>query len=134
MAENTITTTNESNGALAPQQEATRTQEQFVTPTVDIFEDGKGLTVVADLPGVNRENLDIQVQNDLLTIQGRTRNGLPGHPVYREFQLVNFYRQFRLSDRVDAEKIAADLKHGVLTLRLPRAEEAKPRKIEVKVG
>lgn len=136
MAENTITTPAETNGALTQgdPQEATRTQEQFVSPTVDIFENEEGLTVVADLPGVNRESLDVQVHNDLLTIQGRTHHTEQGHSIYREFHLINFYRQFRLSDRVDTGKIAADLKHGVLTLKLPRSEEARPRKIEVQVN
>jgi HSP20 family molecular chaperone IbpA len=124
---------------VAPQQsqkqhEGTRAQEQYISPPVDIYEDKDGLTVVADLPGVSKDNLDIQVKNDILTIQARTQHGIPGNPIYREFGLVNFFRQFRLADTVDTSKIQAELKHGVLTLRLPKAEEAKPRKIDVQIG
>ena len=58
----------------------------------------------------------------------------PGGPVYREYGLVNFFRQFELNEKVDQSKISAELKHGVLTLNLPKAEEAKPRKIEVRAA
>jgi HSP20 family molecular chaperone IbpA len=79
--------------------------------------------------------LDVRVENGLLTIQSRSGSAsISGTPIYREYELVNFFRQFELSDKVDQQKISADLNHGVLTLTLPRAEEAKPKKIEVKVA
>jgi HSP20 family protein len=115
-------------------QEGTRANEQFVPPPVDIFEDENGLVVMADLPGVSKDGLNIEVNDNILTIQGRAKHNLPGEPVYREFELVNFFRQFQLSDQVDVTKITADLKHGVLTLRLPKAEQAKPKQIQVQVG
>jgi HSP20 family protein len=129
MAENTVAATQE---RTAPSREGTRSQERYVTPPVDIYENGDGLVVKADLPGVGKENLDVRVENNLLTIRGRAAHAAPGDPIYREYDLVNFFRQFELNERVDQGKISADFKHGVLTLRLPKAEEAKPRKIDVR--
>ena len=113
-------------------REETRSQERYITPPVDIYETADGLVVKADLPGVAKEGLDIRVENSLLTIRGKAAHAAPGDSVYREYGLVNFFRQFELNERVDQNKISAELKHGVLTLNLPKAEEAKPRKIEVK--
>lgn len=114
-----------------PSREDTRSQERYITPPVDIYETTNGLVVTADLPGVAKEGLDIRVENNLLTIRGRANHAAPGDPIYREYGLVNFFRQFELNERVDQNKISAELKHGVLTLSLPKAEQAKPRKIEV---
>jgi HSP20 family protein len=113
--------------------EETRSREQSITPPVDIYEGTDGLVLKADLPGVSKEDLDVRVENNLLTIRGKAAHAAPGDPVYREYGLVNFFRQFELNDRVDQSKISADLKHGVLTLNLPKAEEAKPRQINVQV-
>jgi HSP20 family molecular chaperone IbpA len=112
--------------------EGTRSQERHISPPVDIYETREGLVVKADLPGVAKEGLDVRVENNLLTIHGEAAHAAPGDPVYREYGLVNFFRQFELNDKVDQLKISAELKHGVLTLNLPKAEEAKPRKIEIK--
>lgn len=114
--------------------ESTRHQERYVAPPVDIYETRDGLVVLADLPGVAKEALDVRVDNNVLTIRGHARHGVPGEVTYREYELVNFFRQFELSDKVDQGQITADLKCGVLTLSLPKAEEAKPRQIEVRVG
>ncbi len=116
-----------------PNRENTRSQERYVTPPVDIYETAGGLVVKADLPGVEKENLDLQVENNLLTIRGKPTHTTGGEAIYREYELVNFFRQFELNEKVDQSKISAELKHGVLTLQLPKAEEAKPRKIEVRV-
>jgi HSP20 family protein len=132
MAEKTVPTA--AKERTTPSREETRSQERYVTPPVDIYENGDGLVVKADLPGVAKENLDVRVENGLLTIQTNPAHVTgSGAPIYREYELVNFFRQFELSDKVDQQKISADLKHGVLTLKLPRAEEAKPKRIEVKV-
>lgn len=131
MAEKTVATNAQDKSS--PNREGTRSQERYVTPPVDIYENGDALVVKADLPGVDKENLDLRVENDLLTIRGKPTHAVSGDSIYREFELVNFFRQFELNERVDQSKISADLKHGVLTLRLPKAEEAKPRKIEVRV-
>jgi HSP20 family protein len=116
------------------QPEDTRTRERYVTPPVDIYEMPEGLVVMADVPGVTREHLDVRVDNHLLTIRGQATHALPAEPTYREYELVNYFRQFELSDKVDTGKISADLKHGVVTLTLPKAEAAKPRKIAVAVS
>ena len=131
MAEKTVAT--RSQERTVPSREETRSQERYVTPPVDIYETGEGLVVKADLPGVDKENLDVRVENNLLSIRGRATHAAPGDLIYREYGLINFFRQFELSERVDQSKISADLKNGVLTLNLPKAEEAKPRKIDVRI-
>ena len=132
MAEKTIAT--RAQQRTTPSREETRSQEQYVTPPVDIFETGEGLVVKADLPGVDKENLDVRVENNLLTIRGKPAHVAPGEPLYREYGLVSFFRQFELNERVDQKGISAELTHGVLTLTLPKAEEAKPRKIDVRIA
>lgn len=114
-----------------PAGESTRTQERYVTPPVDIYETPEGLVVMADLPGVISETLDVRVDNHLLTIRSTAQASKTGEAVHREYDLVNFFRQFELSDKVDETGITADLKHGVLQLSLPKAEAAKPRQIHV---
>lgn len=131
MAEKTVPTTQ--NKPLSSREE-TRSEERYVTPPVDIYENGDALIVTADLPGVAKENLDVRVENNLLTIRGRPSHLASGDPIYREYELVSFFRQFELNEKVDQAKISAQLQHGVLTLHLPKAQEAKPRKIEVKVS
>lgn len=132
MAEKTVATRAQ---PTTPQvREETRSQERYITPPVDIYETADGLVVKADLPGVAKENLDIRVENNLLTLRGKSGHVATGEPIYREYELVHFFRQFELNERVDQGKISADLKHGVLTLTLPKAEEAKPRRIDVKIG
>jgi len=115
-------------------REETRAQERYITPPVDIFETGEGLTVVADLPGVEQNALDVRVADGVLTLQGKTAHIVPGTPLEREYELLHFYRQFELPQEVDPDKISAEFKHGVLTLRLPKREKAKPRKVEVRVS
>ena len=132
MAERTVATRAQEKASSS--REETRSQERYITPPVDIYETIKGLVVTADLPGVAKDGLDMRVENNLLTIRGRAAHAAAGGPVYREYGLVNFFRQFELNDKVDQSKISAELKHGVLTLYLPKAEEVKPRKIEVKVA
>lgn len=112
----------------------TREETRTLTPPVDIFEVPEGLAVVVDLPGVEKEGVDVRVENDVLTIEGKAGNAGAGTPLYSEFALANYFRQFQLSEQVDQEKIDAELKNGVLTIRLPKAEAAKPKKIAVTVS
>jgi HSP20 family molecular chaperone IbpA len=133
MAEKTVAMTG-TQEERSVQPEGTRTRERYVSPPVDIYEVDNGLMVMADIPGVMQEQLEIRVDNHVLTIYGRvSKNEIP-ESTYREYELVSYFRQFELSDKVDENKITADLKHGVLTLNLPKAEEARPRKIAVSVS
>jgi HSP20 family molecular chaperone IbpA len=116
------------------QPEGTRTRERYVTPPVDIYEVANGLIVMADVPGVTQEQLEVGVDNHILTIRGQLPQNDRADSAYREYELASYFRQFELSEKVDESKITADLKHGVLTLNLPKAEEAKPRKIAVAVS
>ncbi|MBE0596818.1 MAG: Hsp20/alpha crystallin family protein [Desulfuromonadales bacterium] len=112
-------------------REETRTPANHIRPAVDIFETEQGLHLLADLPGVGKEGLSIDIHNGVLTIQGKGAE-LPGRQrLLREFDLVSYYRQFQLPEEIDAEKVSAELKNGVLTLQLPKAEAAKPRRIEI---
>ena len=87
--------------------------------------------VLADLPGVAQEALDVRVEQHVLTIRGQVRHGAPAEVVSREYDLVNFFRQVALREHVDQRQITAALKSGVLTVTLPKAEAAKPRQIAV---
>jgi len=89
---------------------------------------------MADLPGVTKDNLEVKVDDSLLTIQAKAADMVPGEPIYREYELPGFFRQFEVVDDIDVEKIKAELKNGVLMLNLPLSEKAKPKRIEVKVG
>jgi HSP20 family protein len=112
-------------------KEETRTPENFIRPAVDIFETEAGLTLMADLPGVSKEGLEINIDKGILAIKGSVEMAGTGNDRYREFTLANYYRQFQLPDEIDPEKAHAQLKDGVLRLDLPKAEAAKPRRIEI---
>jgi HSP20 family molecular chaperone IbpA len=132
MAEQTVPVTTESTEMTT--QEEIRAPERHLTPAVDIFETSAGLVVVADLPGVHQDGLELRVDDDVLTIEGRPRVAPRGDNLYREYTLHPFFRQFELTDAVDQNSITAHLQHGVLTLMLPKAEKAKPRRIPVQIG
>jgi HSP20 family molecular chaperone IbpA len=113
---------------------ATRTAPALLPP-VDIFEDGAGITVLADLPGVGREDLSIGVDGRTLTIEAPLRLGEANSlvSVYAEVRANHFRRSFELSSDLDTTRIDAGLRDGVLTLRIPKLEQAKPRRIDVRV-
>lgn len=109
--------------------------EAALLPPVDVIEDASGITLLADLPGVPKEKLNLQLEADSLTIEGEvgldTPEGLEsGHA---EVRLPRYRRVFTLSKELDSEKTTAEFNHGVLRLRIPKAEHVQPRKIEVKV-
>ena len=114
-------------------QEPTTPMRAFL-PTTDIFETDDALTVVLEMPGVGRDNIDVSVENGLLTVEGKINfNKYEGlQPLYSEYSIGPYRRSFRISSRIDQDKIRADLRDGVITLVLPKAEEAKPRRIEVR--
>lgn len=114
----------------AVSRETTRSQARYVTPPVDIFETDEGLTVVADVPGLDEQSLEISVDQGILTIEGKAGFG-SGELLWREYAMDGYWRQFQLPDTFDAGKAKAEVKHGVLTLHLPKAEAAKPRKIAI---
>jgi HSP20 family protein len=118
----------------ATQSAGTRTAPALLPP-VDIVEDGGGITLLADLPGVAREDLAIRVDGRSLTIEAPLKLGEAGNltSVYAEVRANHFRRSFELSGDLDTAKIDAGLRDGVLTLRIPKLEQAKPRRIDVRV-
>jgi HSP20 family molecular chaperone IbpA len=102
------------------------------SPRVDIWETKDELVLCADLPGVTAENLDIQFENRELRIHGKVGPRHENiHFLYSEYGTGDFYRTFRIGEAIDAEKISAELKDGVMTLHLPKTEAVKPRRIQV---
>jgi len=120
----------------ANKQEPTARQEAAVLPPVDVVEDATGITLFADLPGVPKEKLSLRVEADTLTIEGEvglvTPEGLQAS--HAEVQVPRYRRVFSLSKELDPEKISAEMNHGVLKLRIPKAEHAQPRKIQIRVS
>jgi HSP20 family molecular chaperone IbpA len=116
-------------------QESTIPARSFV-PTADIFEAEQALTIVLEMPGVDKSNVDINIESGVLTVEGRVDFGkYEGmQPVYTEYNIGHYRRSFSLSNKIDQTKITAEMKDGVLTLALPKAEEAKPRKISITGG
>lgn len=104
------------------------------TPYVDIFETEKALTVVADMPGVKPEDLNIDLRENVLSFVGEVAapEGEGEADVYREYRTGRYVREFTLGELIDQDKIDAELKDGVLRLTLPKVEKATPRKIAVK--
>lgn len=131
MAEKTVPG---ASSAATPARETTRAPETYIHPPVDIYETPEELVLLADLPGVRQADLDLRLENHILTIRGTPRHLAPGQAVEREYELATFFRQFELSEEVDEARVSAGLKHGVLTVHLPKAQKAKPRQIEVKTA
>jgi HSP20 family molecular chaperone IbpA len=108
-------------------------QRLLFNPPIDIYETPEGLVLYADLPGVTSEGLDLQVQDNRLTLFGRIqdRDDVDGVIVHEEYKVGDFLRSFILSDEVDHDRITARLNNGVLRVELPRANRSEPRRIEV---
>lgn len=113
--------------------ESTRPGRVF-SPAVDIYETDDALTLVADMPGVRAEHLDIDLRENVLTIDGRVdvRTNENERPLMQEYAIGSYRSEFRLTELIDRDRIAASLKDGVLRLTLPKAERARPRKIEIR--
>lgn len=109
--------------------------EAALLPPVDVIEDATGITLYADLPGVPKEKLNLQLEAGSLTIEGEVALNTPEgmESSHAEVRLPRYRRVFSLSRELDSEKAAAEFAHGVLKLRIPKAEHAQPRKIEIKV-
>jgi HSP20 family protein len=106
---------------------------RFFVPVTDIYENEQSLTVVMEMPGVDKSNVEISVEDGVLSVQGRIDFSKYETmlPLYTEYNIGHYRRSFSLSNRIDQDKIAAEMADGVMTLTLPKVEEAKPRKIAV---
>jgi HSP20 family molecular chaperone IbpA len=113
-------------------QESTIPTRAFL-PVTDIFETDQALTVILEMPGVDKERVEVGIENDILTIIGRIDfskyEALT--PLYTEYNIGNYSRSFQISSKIEQKDIKAELKDGVMTLVLPKAETAKPRRISV---
>jgi HSP20 family protein len=113
---------------------ATEPPESYFVPATDIYETQEGLTLMAELPGVKAAGLEVTVEDSVLVIRGKSvgEAAESGEVLLREFATGEFYRAFQLPADYDTARIEATLKDGVLTLKLPKSERMKPRRIEVK--
>ena len=104
-----------------------------VVPPVDIYEDKEAVILYADLPGVGKDDLSLQIDQDTLQIYGKAcGSGIPdADKYYAEFACKDYYRAFTIGEEIDRDKIAASMNNGVLKLVLPKAERAKPKKIDI---
>ena len=108
-------------------------RETVLRPAVDIYEEDAGITVKADLPGVSRDRLDVQLDGNTLTIEGQAEIDMPEgmEALYADVSATRFRRSFTLSNELEADKISAEMHDGELTLHLPKRAELQPRKIEI---
>jgi HSP20 family protein len=117
---------------LEKKQEST-VPARFYLPNTDIFETEQSLSLIVEMPGVDKNKVDVRVEDGVLTIEGRLDfskyEGM--QPVYTEYNIGHYRRSFSLSNKIDQGRISAEMKDGVLTLVLPKPEEAKPRRISV---
>ncbi len=120
------------------QQDAAATEkaETALLPAVDVYEDNEGITLFADLAGVSKDNLNLEVDSDTLTIEGKLALDAPEdmNALYADVRSTHYRRSFTLSHELDPEAIEANLSNGVLQLRLPKKKVLKRRKIEVQTG
>jgi len=116
-------------------QASTKQPQAMLRPPADIFEDADGITLLLDMPGVARDRLNVHADRDTLSIEGEMQIAMPQamQPLYAEIHATHYRRSFSLSGELDADKIEANLNDGVLTVRIPKRAELRPRKIEVKV-
>lgn len=126
MAENTA----------APKPAETPRNEAALMPPVDVIEDASGITLYADLPGVPKDRLSLQVEADTLTIEGEVALDIAEgmEATHAEMSVPRYRRVFTLSRELDTDKVSAEFNHGVLKLRIPKAEHAQPRKVEIRVS
>ncbi len=134
MASEVEVTRNQGNGGDAQgQQRDVSRAESFLRPPVDIYETPEGITLQADLPGVSRERLNLQIEGNTLLVEGSI--GIAPQeqmtPLYADVRSTVYRRTFVLSNELETQKIDANLKDGVLTVRIPKRSELRPRRIEI---
>ena len=138
MNDTTAVTRNESasRSDTAMRHEAARRSDTTLLPPVDVFEDSTGITLRTDLPGVPKDKLTLQVEAGTLTIEGEVSIPTPEgmQATYAEVDVPRFRRVFTLSKELDTAKVSAEFKHGVLSIRIPKAEHAQPRRIDISVS
>jgi HSP20 family molecular chaperone IbpA len=117
-------------------ERAERDSTLVIVPPADIFEDAEGITLQLDMPGVTRERLDLQANKNTLLIEGEAQIEMaPGMTaLYADVRSTRYRRSFVLSDELDTEKTEAGIRDGVLTVRIPKRIEVRPRRIEVQAG
>lgn len=117
-------------------QQAQAPRETGLVPAVDVIEDSTGITLYADLPGVSKDGLNVHVEAETLTVEGALNLAVPEgmEASHAEVALPRYRRVFTLSKELDTEKVSAELNQGVLKLRIPKVEHAKPRRIEINVA
>lgn len=120
----------------AGQPQRGQQNEAALVPAVDVIEDATGITLYADLPGVAKDALELNIERDTLTIEGAVSLPVPEGMAasHVEVDRARYRRVFTLSKELDSQKVSAELAHGVLKLRIPKAEHAQPRRIEVQVA
>src|SRR6476660_4188561 len=125
-----------SRNAAATRDESAQRSDAALLPPVDVIEDSTGITLRADLPGVPKDKLKLQVESGTLTIEGEVSIAMPEsmEANYGEVSVPRFRRVFTLSKELDTDKVSAEFKHGVLSLRIPKAEHVQPRRIDIKVS
>jgi HSP20 family protein len=115
-------------------KEETTIPARIFVPAADIYEREHNLMVILEMPGVEKKNVDVRVEDGVLNVEGRLDlakyQGL--QPLYTEYNIGHYARSFRLSSKIDQSKIAAEMKDGVLSLTLPKVEEAKPRTVQIR--
>ncbi len=121
---------------IATQEPQSQPAEAALLPPVDVIEDSTGITLYADLPGVAKDQLNLRVEAETLTIEGQLSLSLPEgmQASHAEVSLPRYRRTFTLSRELDTAKVSAEFKQGVLTLRIPKTEQAQPRKIAIDVA
>ena len=136
MSENMNVTKRDRSSSVTQTGQTRSVPQQALAPAVDIAESESGITLFADMPGVSKERLTIKVEGDNLTIEGQAQIDVPENIelLHSEVRIPFFRRSFTLSRDLDPGKIEATLRNGVLQMHIPKSEEARPKRIEVKVA
>jgi HSP20 family molecular chaperone IbpA len=136
---NTVTQTRDTAPAevqRGQRSEPAERSDAALLPPVDVIEDATGITLYADMPGVAKDRVQLRVEAEQLTIEGEMALTVPPgmEATHAEVRRSRFHRAFTLSKELDADKVSAEMNHGVLRVRIPKAAHAQPRRVQVQVG